>query len=307
MNILKRTVCSTAVASVSLLLLLAYPGDVPGRLEDAGDGRIVESRTGEVFPATYYLSSGDGAVHLSAEKPAPERPAAVATAPGGAGVEKSPSDKSGAGVRPMTCVGAGVRTFFTFKIYALASYVNLEEARKDFYARGPGCSGGRWGQDGDEGGEEGGLGAHREGGQNPEPDDEFFSWFVYADFPKHFVMRFCRDVTRDQIRDSFREGLEKNLGDLARVDIAGDVELLLGFCRENLAEGEEVWVTTLSGGTVRLHVPRRGEITLRNRKIADGLVAIWLGQKPISKSLKKEMIRELPGRLLRTDPQSPTS
>jgi hypothetical protein len=284
------------VAFMSLFFLLvcavsdeAFPGGAEG---EKGMGRrsdhasIAEPRSGEKFPGFFIFYLERSEVTFYPEKSEVTHPPEI------------PADASGgAEGHLLRYIGSGLRTIFGFRVYAVAAYAEISRARKSFDATPLAES---LSPERTKGDSLAGVTCTKEWKEKTSSSAAFRSWFVHGDFPKHFVMRFCRDVTAKQLKDSFSEGFENNLSPVERRESAAAVDSLLGFCREDLKKGDEVWVIYPGRGSIKLFVPGKGEITVHDDEVADAVIAIWLGEKPVSKRLVKSLICELPALILQS-------
>lgn len=96
-----------------------------------------------------------------------------------------------------------------------------------------------------------------------------------------------RDLTRKQITEAIRDGFRKNAGDKMSA-LEARLEQLLGQLSD-LKKGDSFSVIYTPGQGTKLS--RGGEeITLPGKDFADALFSVWLGEKPVDGSLKKELL-----------------
>jgi len=123
--------------------------------------------------------------------------------------------------------------------------------------------------------------------------DDPYGAFIEGDFARRIVMYFLRDVGGDKIRGAWEDGFKKTLGekDLAPALEADMKTFIAFFDDEGVEEGETIELTWLPG--VGLHTAVDGDVMqlINNSTLASGLWAIWLGDKPISGGLKKDLVR----------------
>lgn len=120
--------------------------------------------------------------------------------------------------------------------------------------------------------------------QSPSSDPEAI---VAADAPKQVRMVFLRDVSRDQLSDTFAEGFDAN----SPADAAELKKQLPQIVKTigNVKEGQVVTVTYAPGEGTTV-TGRDGTTTIPGKALADGLFRNWLGPKPANGKLKDAML-----------------
>lgn len=109
---------------------------------------------------------------------------------------------------------------------------------------------------------------------------EFYGELVNGDFKKKVVLKFLRDVTTDQIRDAFREGLK---GTAAKSDA------WLGYFGDTRS-GQEYVIAWAPGAGLQTKVAGADKPAINDKALASAVFAIWLGAKPIQDDVKKDLV-----------------
>jgi hypothetical protein len=108
--------------------------------------------------------------------------------------------------------------------------------------------------------------------------------------PASVLMHFLySEVGKDKITDGWNDGLKANLDAAAMQAIAADLERFNALFR-TVHKGERIRIDYVPGtGTaVRINDELRG--TVAGNAFYRALLKVWLGDKPVSKSLKKAML-----------------
>ena len=161
-------------------------------------------------------------------------------------------------VGDMSLLGVGLRTktFLKVKVYAIGLYVADSALSRS-------------------------LAAHK--GKTDSP--AFYRELVAGDFGKQISMKFVRDLSADQIQGAFREVL-------GAADPAS-VNLFVNYFAEQKT-GQEVTLRWAPGGTLETTVAGLGKPPIANRKFAEAVFAIWLGDKPIQEDIKPALVSRAP-------------
>jgi hypothetical protein len=151
----------------------------------------------------------------------------------------------------MSLLGVGLRTktMLKVKVYAVGLYV------ADSALAGP-------------------LAAFK-GKTDSEP---FYKDLAWGDFEKQIVMKFTRDVTKDQIGGAFRESLQGT----------SKLEQFVGYFGDT-KEGQEYVMTWKPGGILAVKVAGADKPEIADKTFAAAVFGIWLGEKPIQGDLKKAL------------------
>jgi hypothetical protein len=155
----------------------------------------------------------------------------------------------------MSLLGAGVRTrtIANVKVYAIGLHV-ADEALK-----GP-------------------LAAFK--GRTSTSD--FHRQLVWGDFRKQLTLKFVRNVTKDQIQDAFREALVQSGTSGAHM------EAFLGYFGDT-SSGQDYVLRWEPGGVLKTTVAGQERPAITDKNFAAAVFAIWLGDKPIQDSIKKDL------------------
>ena len=181
----------------------------------------------------------------------------VTLAPALAGADTVTDPRSGVffekkrGEMTLTGVGLRTKTFLKVKVYAVGLYV------ADSTLAGP-------------------LQAERGKPKTPAFYRELFS----GDAPRAIHMKFVRDLSADQIREAFREALQK--ADKAKVDA------FVGYFGE-LKSGQDCLLEWAPGGVLRTTVAGAARPDIEDRGFASAVFGIWLGEKPIQDDIKADL------------------
>jgi hypothetical protein len=158
----------------------------------------------------------------------------------------------------LSLLGVGVRTrsIFRVKVYAIGLYV------ADAALAGP-------------------LAAHK--GKLDTP--EFYRDLIWGDFDKRIVMKFVRDVTREQVQDNFREALPSV--NPARLDV---------FASHMVAtrEGEEYLIRWAPGGVLETSFRGRPNTPIADKDFAAAVFGIWLREHAIQADIKRSLVSRAP-------------
>ncbi len=116
---------------------------------------------------------------------------------------------------------------------------------------------------------------------------ELYREVVNGDFKKKLVLKFLRDVSTEQIRDAFREGL-KGTG--------VNAESWLSYFIDTRS-GQEYVVAWTPGVGLETKVAGANKPPLNDKALASAIFGIWLGAKPIQDDLKKDLVARSAGLL----------
>ncbi len=109
-----------------------------------------------------------------------------------------------------------------------------------------------------------------------------------ADTPKAVSMHFVRDVSRAQLIDSFKDGFEANAKEKAAAQNA-NIEKLFGMLTD-VKDSEELMFAYVPGKGTTLSKGDKPLGTFEGKEFADVIFSLWLGPKPPSENLKKELL-----------------
>lgn len=109
-----------------------------------------------------------------------------------------------------------------------------------------------------------------------------------GDQTKRLLMQFTRSVSKEQLSDSLREGLEANAPEALKSMKAEFDQVLDAMGSYN--EGEQVSITYAPGKGTTLAVKGKDTLTIPGKPFAEAIFAIWLGPKPPTNDLKKKLL-----------------
>jgi hypothetical protein len=158
----------------------------------------------------------------------------------------------------LSLLGVGLRTksLFRVKVYAIGLYV------ADSALAGP-------------------LAAHK--GKLDSP--EFYRDLIWGDFEKRIVMKFVRDVTRQQVQENFRASLPGV--NPARLDV---------FAAHMVAtrQGQEYVIRWAPGGVLETSFAGQVNTPIVDKEFAAAVFGIWLGEYPIQMDVKRDLVSRAP-------------
>jgi hypothetical protein len=160
-----------------------------------------------------------------------------------------PAQTNAAG-KPVAITGTGVRKKFGFKVYAIASYL---EAGKLDKSRDP------------------------------------YSQLLTDGPTKLIVMHFVRSVDAGKIRETFLEGLEKNIPNYKGSPARKDAEAFLNAMTD-VGEGDKIELTWSQGGKLNVKIKGQSRGDFQNPLLAQAVWGIWLGGSPISSDIKNGLV-----------------
>lgn len=109
---------------------------------------------------------------------------------------------------------------------------------------------------------------------------ELFRELVGGDFKKKLVLKFLRDMSADQIRGAFRDGLK---------GVGGKTDVWLGFFGD-IRSGQECVIGWTPGVGLETRVAGLGNPALKDQALASAVFGIWLGDRPVQDDLKRELV-----------------
>ncbi len=114
---------------------------------------------------------------------------------------------------------------------------------------------------------------------------------ISADVPKRMVMHFIfNEVTREQMIDTFREGLDNNPEAKSMGDRAEQLYAVMETCNA----GDQVVLDYVPGAGLTIYLKGEPKVTIPG---ADFMQAVWMlfiGEVPPSKKLKKGLLAGCP-------------
>ena len=172
--------------------------------------------------------------------------------------------------RPFALLGAGVRKKFLVKVYAMALYADAAEARRAFPAL-----------------------AARAGGSDHAKlvaSDHAQSFFLWGTFGKVGVMHFVRSVEGEKIREAFKEGFEDDLEGKSGPVQKAAAEQFVALFDKDIKDGQEIVLHSFPDGRLEVELAGEKRVGPQNPKLTRAVWEIWLGAKPISIDLRRELV-----------------
>ncbi len=96
---------------------------------------------------------------------------------------------------------------------------------------------------------------------------------------KRLHFRFLRNISRDQLVDSFRDGLQKS-ADLRQGPMADQLHLLLGSLKD-VRKGGDLVITYTPDVGLEVAGDASGGVFIPGKGFADALFSVWLDAHPI--------------------------
>ena len=109
---------------------------------------------------------------------------------------------------------------------------------------------------------------------------ELYRQLVAGDFKKKVVMKFLRNVSKDQIQEAFRDSLKGS---------GGKAEEWIAYFGE-VRSGQECVIDWTPGVGLETKVAGAEKPAINDKALASAIFAIWLGDKPIQDDLKKDLV-----------------
>jgi hypothetical protein len=110
---------------------------------------------------------------------------------------------------------------------------------------------------------------------------ELYRVVMEGDFKKKLVLKFLRDLSTDQIRNAFRDAL-KGAGS------KGDVWVNYFT---SVVTGQEAVISWTPGVGLETKAAGLNKPPMNDKALASSVFGIWLGEKPISDDLKKDLVQ----------------
>jgi hypothetical protein len=99
-----------------------------------------------------------------------------------------------------------------------------------------------------------------------------------ADEPRRMVLHFIYDVSKEQMCDAWKEGLEANTPN-ASAEVKQAFSTLCGWM-EGVGKGKELVLTYVPGEGTHVEVAGAHKGTLPGKPTADAILATWIGPDP---------------------------
>jgi len=114
---------------------------------------------------------------------------------------------------------------------------------------------------------------------------------------KRLVLRFVRDVDRDDILDAWHDGFKGN-ATVKLVMIQGSIDRLDGWMGD-FSDGDTLAFTDVPGEGVQVEINGARKGVLKGEDFARSLFAIWLGARPPTSDLKTGLLGKHPAPVAR--------
>lgn len=115
--------------------------------------------------------------------------------------------------------------------------------------------------------------------------DDPFGEIVHAGFARRMLLRFHRDLSAQELQREFGEALAESEAS------EGERAYFMSYFEEGVREGETadlIYVPALGFYTL---VADHWHPTIRDKELADSVFGMWLGEEPLSGSLKEDLLR----------------
>jgi len=96
-------------------------------------------------------------------------------------------------------------------------------------------------------------------------------------------------ITSEKMEESTREGFEKSMGGDTDA-LKGEIEMVIDIFKKEINDGDTFDMVYVPGKGLEVYKNDKLETTIKNPKFKKALFGIWLGKKPVQKSLKEEMM-----------------
>jgi hypothetical protein len=121
-----------------------------------------------------------------------------------------------------------------------------------------------------------------------------YTSLVEGQFSKRIVMQLMRDASVERILGSWQDGLARSLkGVRESPSFTADKDRFLAFFDSEIKKGETIEITWVPESGIFTVVAGQHMPVIDNAELASHLLAIWLGDDPISDDLKRDVVRFL--------------
>jgi hypothetical protein len=175
--------------------------------------------------------------------------------------------------RQATCVGVGIRKAFGFvKVYAAGLYVDDATGKPSFAKLLEGAGGN--------------LDSLRN-------STTLFNWLIQQDFGKSMEWVFTRDLEKGKMAKTIKESLERELGDLNAPDVKEHADKFLAAVDIPLKKWQRMVIVQGGGYSLTAVLDGKSVVSVKNKKIAQAIWRIYLGNQPVQKDLKKNLVANI--------------
>jgi hypothetical protein len=116
---------------------------------------------------------------------------------------------------------------------------------------------------------------------------------VNEDLARRIVFYFRRNASEEQLTEAFKDGMSRIWKAEPPPDVAPDVAQLLSYFEGGLRKEGRIEFTYLPGKGLYTTVGGIPKPVIANPEVARRIWAVWLGEDPVSPSLRKDLIRFL--------------
>jgi hypothetical protein len=179
------------------------------------------------------------------------------------------------GSHQMRCIGTALRKKLGFKVYAACLYVDRKLGKEKLLKL---LSSGRVGD------------AYQNGKLDVEKlvgQQSFYHWLITSDLPISVDMSFIRDVPLDKIKETYREGISRTLKDEPLM------QRFLSLLDRDLKRFQHVILNLMPSGRVILQYGDKTNPPIASRPLAQALLGIYFGGRPISDEIKRSLVQHV--------------
>lgn len=108
--------------------------------------------------------------------------------------------------------------------------------------------------------------------------------------PRRVLLELLREVGRDTMVDALVEGLDGTMSDADRERLSGEIEAFRALFTEDFASGDRVYLDLVPGQGLVLTLNGEHRGAIGSEEFARFVFAIWLGDKPADRRLKRDML-----------------
>lgn len=170
---------------------------------------------------------------------------------------------------PYVLVGTGLRKKLFIKVYAMALYVDQNAAKQPFQSLVNKAKG------------------------RPQDSDRAADFVAWGRFGKLAVLHFLRDVDQGKIQEAYRDSLAGALSEQAAPELRQGAQAFVALFDKDMREGQDVRIATSDTGQITVEIAGVKKDGPKNPQLARAIWEIWLGPKPISKELRRDLVSHI--------------
>lgn len=114
-----------------------------------------------------------------------------------------------------------------------------------------------------------------------KPNADKIQEILSDDYAKQLTMKWVRDVTFDNLQETYRESFRKVFTNQEYATRQGDIDTYIKFFKNGAHRGEEFVLRWLPGGYVEVLINGEKVGSITNKEFAKGLWSIWFGNKSV--------------------------